>query len=667
MGKIILTTAYLAFALILVCPVSAAEPGTPITPADKPEVIQAVQVNPAPKIDGLLDDHAWTVASKVTGFTYRGKVPRQETVAWFCCDSEKLYFAFDCKDTQPELIRAQQIKRNGNIWADDVVLVDLDCLHDHSSCYEFGVNARGTQYEYIPGGSAMKVEWRGDWRAAVKRYDGGWTAEIEIPFSILRYPRDQGTFGLALERNMPHDNEFARYPNMGENWQTEKMIDWTGIVTPAIKRSFVYMPFSMVELGEGAKVTTGLDIKRTFDNNVATAFTLHPDFKTIEQAVDSVDFSYNPRYLEDRRPFFTEGSSYFGDSTMLYPHSIGNIDMGGKVFGKVGVHRFGVLSMADMGDFSANYLSYRWEPNSRWSIGGNFFNYDGGGEDTRMAKLEANYGNQERRWSSGIGYRRSFDRTHEYGDGSFLNVYYSNWGARGRIGYAFGYDDISPDFSSPVGYLNETGWRAYWYNARFYDRFDSGPLLQYSLNWGGSHSWYYGGAEFECITSMSGSLSFRNNTYAYAGYYAQVRPPDINHTTNCSLGWRTHDLYRNGGIGYRWGRMGGADYRFLSFSQGFRLSGRLSAQLRSEHLRMDYLPDSGREDVSRDQIVGSMAYDITSERGVGLGCRLQDGDSNLFLTYRQQVRIGTDIFILWGNPNSLTSENRLSLKMVRVL
>lgn len=667
MSRTVLIAAYPMFMLVLAGVALAAEPGTPVTPPDKPEVIQAVMVNPAPKLDGVLDDHAWTTASSVTGFTYRGKVPKQETIAWCCSDSEKLYFAFDCKDTQPNLIRGQQIKRNGNIWADDVVLVDIECMHDHGSCYEFGVNSRGTQYEYIPGGSAMKVEWRGDWRAATKTYDGGWTAEIEIPFSILRYPRGQATFGLAFERNIPHDNEYARYPNMGENWNAEMMIDWTGLVTPTIKRDFVYMPFSMVEVGDGGRVTSGLDIKRTFDNNVVTAFTLHPDFKTIEQDVGSVDFSYNPQYLEDRRPFFTEGSSYFGDSVLFYPHSIENIDMGGKIFGKVGPHRFGALSFADMGGFNANYLTYRWQPDNRWSIGGDFFNYDGFGEDSSLAKLEASYGNQQQRWSSGIGYRRSFDRTDEFGDGSFLNVYFSNWGAERRMSYAFGYDDISPDFSSPVGYLNETGWRAWWYNAGFYDRFDSGPLLQYRLNWGGSHSWYYGGAEFECITSMSGYLSFRNHTSASLSYYAQTRPPDHNHTTGCGLGWRNNDIYENGGLYYRWGRMDSADYRFLSFSQGFRLSDRLSAHISTEHLRMDYPLDSGTEDESRDQVVGSVSYDVTSERGVGLGLRVREGKSNLFLTYRQQVRFGTDIFVLWGDPNSLDSQNRLALKLVRVL
>lgn len=167
--------------LAIVGPALSAEPGTTVAPADKPEVIRAVKVNPPPQIDGLLDDHAWTIASKVDGFTYRGKVPRQRTIAWCCWDPEKLYFAFDCKDTEPKMIRAQQIKRNGSIWSDDSVVVNIDCLHDHSSCYEFGVNCRGTQYEYIPGGSALKVEWRGDWRAACRRYDGGDRDPLQHP------------------------------------------------------------------------------------------------------------------------------------------------------------------------------------------------------------------------------------------------------------------------------------------------------------------------------------------------------------------------------------------------------------------------------------------------------------------------------------------------------
>ncbi len=454
---------------------------------------------------------------------------------------------------------------------------------------------------------------------------------------------------------------------MGENWSADLMIDWVGLVTPTIKRDFVYMPFSLVEVGGVGRITSGLDIKRTFDNNVVTALTIRPDFKTIEQAVDSVDFSYNPRYIQDRRPFFAEGSSYFGDSVLFYPHSIESIDIGGKVFGKVGVHKFGVLSFADMGDFSSNYLTYRWEPNNRWSIGGDLFNYDGFGEDTRMAKLEITHGDQARRYSMGLGYRRSFDRTHEYGDGSYLNIYYSNWGAQRRLGYAFGYDDISPDFSSPVGYINDPGRRGMWWQSSFYDRFDSGSLLGYGCDYGGSYAGKYGGGLFDKGHWLSGYVSFRNHTGFDFRIDNQIRPPDRNHTTGFGCWWRNDDLYRSGSFGYRWGRQDSADYGFFTFNQGFRLSERLSAHISTEHLRMNYAPDSGEEDVSRDQIVCSVAYDITSERGIGLGYRHQEGKSNLFLTYRQQVRFGTDIFILYGDPNSLTSRNRLSLKLVRVL
>ena len=646
---------------------ACAEESRPVLPlATGPEVIQVVQVNRAPVIDGVLDDGCWSVASKVTGFAYRGRLPRQQTTAYFCCDSEKLYLAFDCKDTEPSKIVAQQKKRGGKLWDDDYVEIGLDCMHDHRTFFWFMVNPLGTQDESIPGGSASKVEWKGDWRAVSKINDDGWTAEIEVPFSILRYPKGQSTFGLSFSRRVQRLQEGYDYPNMGDKWIADNMIDWVGLVTPTIKRSFVYMPYTMTRIGEGGRFTSGLDIKRTFDNNVVTALTIHPDFETIEQAVDSVDFSYNPRYLEDHRPFFTEGSGYFGDNKMLYSRLVDVIDIGGKVFGKVGPHKFGVLAFADMGSFNSEYLTYRYEPGNRWSATAELMNYHGLGKDGRVGKLELYSRDQDAGWSRGTVYYRSFDRAGP-GEGFMWDMWYDRWQRPGRLGYSFGRLESSPEFSSPIGYVNDLGTRFIWANLDYYNQFESGWLYRWNWHIGAGRTEKYGGAPYGDYVDGDISLSLRNNTRFAVWRHIGHRMPYKNDTWSVGFSWRSNDMYRSGGLGCNWGEQAGADYSFISFTQGFKLTDRLSAQISGERLGMDYPPGSSESDISRNQVSASLVYDITNERGLGLGFRHREGKTNLFCTYRQEVRRGTDIFVLLGDPNSLSTESRLSFKLVRVL
>jgi len=661
---------FACLAYFLACGAAWSEEARPsVELATGPEVVQAVKVNPGPVIDGVLDDDCWKVASKVNGFEYRGKVPLVETVAYFCCDGEKLYFAFDCKDDRPAEIRAQQKKRGWNIWNDDLVEVNLDCMHDRRSFYEFAVNALGTQYDHVPGGTDPKVEWKGDWRAGAKVNSDGWSAEIEIPFSILRYPKGQSTFGLIFYRQFTRKREWYTYPRMGEVWDPEKAIDWTGLVTPVIKRSFIYMPYALAEAGEGGSFTSGMDIKRTFDNNVVTALTIRPDSSTIEQDVDSVDFSYLPRYLGDSRPFFEEGHWYFGDEKLLNSRKVETIDVGGKVFGKVGDHQFGLLSFSDVGGLGGTYLGYSWEPNRNFDAGTHVFNCHGPGMDATVARLSTGI---TKRYGTGgtdlsANYYRSFDRSGLHREGSVYNLYCDFWRVPGHVSAFVGYEDRSPDFSSPLGYINLIGSRSLWGGTSYYNRYDSGHVRNWNLALTTGFTKWYGGSLYNRSVDLGGSIYLRNNTNGYISYLSDRRSLNKDKIWSLSCGWRDQDPYRCGGLSARWGKQDGADYSFVSAYQRFRFGERWSADLTARLLDMDYPDGSSKADVHSPQTLLGTTYDITPERSLHMSLRNEEGKTNVYLAYRQELRRGTDIFFIWGAPNALSTKSRLSLKLVHVL
>jgi len=80
-------------------------------------------------------------------------------------------------------------------------------------------------------------------------------------------------------------------------------------------------------------------------------------------------------------------------------------------------------------------------------------------------------------------------------------------------------------------------------------------------------------------------------------------------------------------------------------------------------LRLDY-DDPDQEDDNIDQIVLTGLYDLSSERSVALRVLQRTSGFNFYAAYRQELRRGADIFIIFGDPNADRFKTRLAVKMV---
>jgi hypothetical protein len=94
--------------------------------------LRARRATTAPKVDGVLDDELWSGAPLpldpwMSYNPLRGEAEQQHTDVWIGYDSEAIYFAFRCRDDEPEKIRST-ISRRDSVWNDDWVGVTL-CSH----------------------------------------------------------------------------------------------------------------------------------------------------------------------------------------------------------------------------------------------------------------------------------------------------------------------------------------------------------------------------------------------------------------------------------------------------------------------------------------------------------------------------------------------------------
>ncbi len=217
---------------------------------------QTIAVAPCtqpPTIDGSLNDACWKTATKASGFfRYGGGRPAaaaEQTQAWICADTSHLYFAFRCLDDHPELIKAGETIRNGNVYADDFVGVDIDSQNSRRGNSSFLVTPRGTQAQNLEGGTADNITWAGDWTAAARRTKRGWTCEIAIPFALMRYPRGTKAFGMLLYRQIARQTTLQSWPYLpapgATGSESQYLAEFTGFAPPFYTPRPTFLPYTL--------------------------------------------------------------------------------------------------------------------------------------------------------------------------------------------------------------------------------------------------------------------------------------------------------------------------------------------------------------------------------------------------------------------------------------
>ncbi len=638
---------------------------TPGAPGGPPAVVSCVRVEVAPVIDGVLDDACWQAAEVSPCFylNEREGVVTEQTAAYLCSDDRNIYVAFDCRDSQPEKIVAAQRRRGAGMGDDDFVSLSIDRATGGLGWYTFEVSPLGTQNHNVPGGSAPKIEWQGDWHAAARVTERGWQAEMAIPFSILAPPQGTDTFALCFTRYLAREREHSVWPYVEPAAdRSDRPATWTGVVVPRFRHPLVAMPYGLFSIGDHtADAAVGLDLKRTFPSGATAAATIHPDFRSIEQDVESIDFSYTERQLEDRRPFFVEGQSgYLPDAELLYTRRVEDLDAGLKAFGKLGSQRFGALFAGVVGrsDLAAGRYSYEPGRNSKAWVGAvNYSSVD------QRHSLATEVGASLRRPKScgDASLYASAMRSVTNGDGGEGSAYYvSAERDRGNSGtsYYLAMDAVASGFNPALGYVPEKGLHHYEGEVSYERQPQRGRYWRRAWRVSAESATTPQDSRFRI--NLWGKLSRRNQTQATASVDMGRREGYPDRTASLELMWNDQDTYRCGKASMSLGEKAGGAYRYGAITKAFRPSQRLSCQGSIEYLDHDAAENPRAE----YQGVVQGTYDFTSEETVSGRLVLRENRLNVFIAYRRVVRAGLDTYVLIGDPNAATTQARAAIKLV---
>lgn len=327
------------------------------------------------KIDGDLSDAGWKDAARIDQWweTNPGDnvEPKAKSVAYLTYDERFLYAGFEFNDPEPHKIRAPFNDRDHiGSNTDDYGGVILDARDDGKTAILFLVNPRNIQYDSVSDDSTGNEDSSPDffWDSATRLTKTGWTLEIRIPFSSLRYSSSNpNEWGIMLYRNWPRDRRYQMFSNKlprGSNCFICNEGKLTGLESLPPGGHVVAAPYvSAREIGETrdglgsplvnrpASADGGLDVKWTPTPDMALDATINPDFSQIES--DSVQISTNERFaifFPEKRPFFLEGNQLFNTPIQaVYTRTITAPRFGARTTGKYGNNEYTFLVTQDRG------------------------------------------------------------------------------------------------------------------------------------------------------------------------------------------------------------------------------------------------------------------------------------------------------------------------------
>jgi len=283
-----------------------------------------------PQIDGQLNEGIWQKGTWETNFIQRqpneNTPPSEQTAFKILFDAKYLYIGVRMYDQAPNSINKRMSRRDG--FEGDWVEVILDGNGDLRSAFSITLTAAGVRGDKIisMNGSNEDIFWNPIWSAKSNIDDQGWTAEMRIPFSQLRFGKAQNaTWGLQVRRKYFKQEEtsvWQRVPLNAAGWVSEfgkleglqnvgaqKLMEIQPYVVTSLE-TFEKDPQNPFKSKNKKNITGGVDGKIDgkigVTNDLTLDFTINPDFGQVEADPSAIALDGFQLFFAEQRPFFVE-------------------------------------------------------------------------------------------------------------------------------------------------------------------------------------------------------------------------------------------------------------------------------------------------------------------------------------------------------------------------
>jgi hypothetical protein len=282
------------------------------TPASGQLPISALRTDGEITIDAVLSEQTW----HRPGFdTFRqrdpneGAIPSERTEIWVAYNGSSLYIAGRMYDSAPESLTVRLSRRDGS-YNSDTFWFFVDPYNDGRTGFYFALDAAGTYYDGTLHNDAdgwSNSTWDGVWEGKVRIDSLGWTAEMRIPFSQLRFQdSDSLVWGVNFARQIARRNEadyVAFTPKGGSGFVSRfpKLAGLNGVHAPFRFEALPYMTARAEYLqhapgdpfNDGAQYVPGIgiDLKMGLGSSITLDGTINPDFGQVDPSLWKVNRS----------------------------------------------------------------------------------------------------------------------------------------------------------------------------------------------------------------------------------------------------------------------------------------------------------------------------------------------------------------------------------------
>ncbi|MEJ7811182.1 MAG: DUF5916 domain-containing protein [Gemmatimonadaceae bacterium] len=291
----------------------------------------AFRVAQPPVLDGRTDDAVWARAQVIDHFLEyepnEGAETRFRTEARVGYDDHNFYVLVRMFDPAPDSIVSLLARRDVRVTSEQLNLV-IDSYHDRRTAYQFAVNPAGVKRDfYVYNDGVEDPSWDAVWDVATAVDSLGWVAEFRIPFSQLRFAdKAEHTFGLMIVRDVARTGARISWPLYRRNQQgyVSQAGEVGGILGVPSPRRLEVTPYVVTKnatrpdaggFERRQAVTGGADVKYGLSSNLTLDATINPDFGQVEADPAVLNLSTFETFLDERRPFFLEGTGIFSFRT----------------------------------------------------------------------------------------------------------------------------------------------------------------------------------------------------------------------------------------------------------------------------------------------------------------------------------------------------------------
>lgn len=204
----------------------------------------------------------------------------------------------------------------------DGFTISIDASGEGRYGYMIRVNLGGSKSDgTILPERQHNMQWDGPWDAETSIVDGGWVAELFIPWSMMALPQASGDtrrIGIYTERNVGSLNETWSWPPLpstsNEFLSAFQKFDIDNIEPATQITWYPYVSAMHDAIRNESELRTGIEVFWRPSTSTQLSATLNPDFGTVESDDIVVNLTAFETFFPEKRAFFLEGQDVFSTS-----------------------------------------------------------------------------------------------------------------------------------------------------------------------------------------------------------------------------------------------------------------------------------------------------------------------------------------------------------------